>query len=299
MSGREEGETRPVRERFPRSMLARAWSGILGALRRNLTYANVAATVAVLFSMSGAALAAHHYLINSTSQISPKVLKALRSKHDSGATGAQGATGAGGPEGPAGRQGSAGPQGVAGATGVQGPTGPAGPFGATGPQGSTGATGSEGPPGQVQKPASFTATLEPTEHGEETTELFHLPEAEISGFLVCGPGPAPGTVNAYIRLEGPLNARTQSGILGINSNDDPVEETEKVVQAVLLNPTTPTTVAELASNPATPKTNTGQLDASVESASEDAYIAAFLEAAPYGSKPVCTAEGSAFSVPLS
>jgi hypothetical protein len=46
-------------------------------MRRRLTYANVAATLALVFSMSGGALAASHYLIKSTKQISPKVLKSF------------------------------------------------------------------------------------------------------------------------------------------------------------------------------------------------------------------------------
>jgi hypothetical protein len=46
-------------------------------MRRHLTYANVAATLALIFAMSGSALAAKHYLLSSTSQISPKVLKSL------------------------------------------------------------------------------------------------------------------------------------------------------------------------------------------------------------------------------
>ena len=55
-------------------------------MRKHLTYANVAATLALVFAMSGGALAAKHYLINSTKQINPKVLKKLR--------GAKGTTGA-------------------------------------------------------------------------------------------------------------------------------------------------------------------------------------------------------------
>jgi cytoskeletal protein RodZ len=46
-------------------------------MRRRLNYANVTATLALFFAMSGGALAAKHYLINSTKQINPKVLKAL------------------------------------------------------------------------------------------------------------------------------------------------------------------------------------------------------------------------------
>ena len=79
-------------------------------MRRHLTYANVAATLALVFAMSGGALAAKHYLVNSTSQINPKVLKKL--KGNTGATGRPGVTGLPGTpgrEGPAGRTGDRGP----------------------------------------------------------------------------------------------------------------------------------------------------------------------------------------------
>jgi hypothetical protein len=76
------------------------WSGI----RRHLSYANVTATLALVFAMSGGAMAAKHYLINSTGQINPKVLKTLR-----GRTGRPGLTGIEGPSGPAGAPGPSGP----------------------------------------------------------------------------------------------------------------------------------------------------------------------------------------------
>jgi hypothetical protein len=50
-------------------------------MRRRLSYANVVATLALVFAMSGGALAANHYLINSTKQINPKVLKALANQN--------------------------------------------------------------------------------------------------------------------------------------------------------------------------------------------------------------------------
>ena len=71
-------------------------------MRRRITYANVVATLALVFSMTGGALAAQHYLIESTKQISPKVLKKLR-----GRTGKTGATGKAGAAGPAGATGPA------------------------------------------------------------------------------------------------------------------------------------------------------------------------------------------------
>ncbi len=76
---------------------------------RHLSYANVAATLALVLSMSGGALAAKHYLINSASQINPKVLKKLRGT--TGSRGAQGRTGAAGPRGPEGQPGRQGPEG--------------------------------------------------------------------------------------------------------------------------------------------------------------------------------------------
>jgi hypothetical protein len=86
----------------------------MNSLRRHLSYANVVATLALVFAMSGGALAAKHYLINSTKQINPKVLKKLRGNQ--------------GPTGPAGIaiQGPSGFDGAKGARGERGPEGPAG-----------------------------------------------------------------------------------------------------------------------------------------------------------------------------
>jgi hypothetical protein len=76
-------------------------------VRRHLTYANVVATLALVFAMTGGALAAKHYLINSTSQINPKVLQKLRAA--TGKTGAAGSQGKQGLAGPAGGPGPIGP----------------------------------------------------------------------------------------------------------------------------------------------------------------------------------------------
>jgi hypothetical protein len=68
--------------------------------------------------MSGGALAAKHYLLSKTSQISPTVLKALKGKEGPrGLAGAAGTPGAAGKEGAAGREGSAGREGARGETG--------------------------------------------------------------------------------------------------------------------------------------------------------------------------------------
>jgi hypothetical protein len=75
-------------------------------VRRRLSYANVAATLALVFSMTSGALAAKRYLINSTRQINPRVLKALKGRAGpKGATGVPGAPGVAGGQGPMGEPG--------------------------------------------------------------------------------------------------------------------------------------------------------------------------------------------------
>ena len=107
------------------------------AFRRRLTYANVVASLALVFAMSGGAYAAGRYLITSTKQINPKVLRALKgASGKAGAAGPKGAAGAGGP---------------AGQPGAQGPQGPAGGPGKDGVEGKQGKEGKEGPPGPLTK----------------------------------------------------------------------------------------------------------------------------------------------------
>jgi hypothetical protein len=109
-------------------------------MRRRISYANVAATLALVFSMSGGALAATHYLINSTGQINPKVLKKLKGKPGKiGAIGATGATGAIGATGGTGAPGAAGKEGAPGKEGAKGE------------QGSPGVSGYEVVEGNVAK----------------------------------------------------------------------------------------------------------------------------------------------------
>src|ERR1700678_2795970 len=110
-------------------------------LRRHLSYANVAATMALVFAMSGSALAASKefsappksrefsYQITSIDQISPQVQAELK------------ATGKTGPAGPAGAPGT---PGAAGVNGSQGPAGPSGPEGAPGIKGAPGNEGKSG-----------------------------------------------------------------------------------------------------------------------------------------------------------
>jgi hypothetical protein len=95
-------------------------------MRKRITYANVAATLALVLSMSGGALAASHYLINSTKQISPKVLKKL--KGNVGPAGLQGKEGPQGKEGVTGKEGKEGKQGIPGPVNLAKLEKVAGPF---------------------------------------------------------------------------------------------------------------------------------------------------------------------------
>ena len=111
-------------------------------IRRHLSYANVAATLALVFAMSSGALAANRYLINSSKQINPNVLKKIKGAAGktgvAGKKGASGAVGAGGPTGAVGAGGAAGQEGVPGKEGSAGREGTPGKNGATGEVGATG-----------------------------------------------------------------------------------------------------------------------------------------------------------------
>jgi hypothetical protein len=120
-------------------------------LRRHITYANIAATMAVVFAMSGGAYALsgnNHAPAASASAASAHAGKVKKRSKGAvgargpagpkGAAGATGAVGAQGLQGPAGERGPAGEKGAAGAAGKEGAQGPAGP---AGPQGVPGVKG--------------------------------------------------------------------------------------------------------------------------------------------------------------
>lgn len=73
-------------------------------MRRKPSITTAIACLALFLATTGSAIAAGHYLVSSTSQIKPSVLKALKGKR--------------GPAGPAGSQGAQGPAGTAGAAGT-------------------------------------------------------------------------------------------------------------------------------------------------------------------------------------
>jgi hypothetical protein len=93
-------------------------------IRMRLTYANIVATFALVFAMSGGAYAAGKFLVTSTKQIKPSVLSQLKGKAGhAGAPGAAGPAGAVGPAGPVGPQGAAGAKGENGKDGTPGANG--------------------------------------------------------------------------------------------------------------------------------------------------------------------------------
>jgi hypothetical protein len=83
--------------------------------------ATIIAMLALFVALSGSAIAASDYLITSTRQIKPSVLRALRGK--------QGRRGVPGPEGKAGEKGEPGTEGEAGTEGNAGSEGKVGPSG--------------------------------------------------------------------------------------------------------------------------------------------------------------------------
>ncbi len=177
---------------------------MFSALRSRLSYANVVATLALVFAMSGGALAASKFLITSTKQIKPSVLSQLK-----GRGGARGPVGPVGPAGPAGAQGPQGAQGAAGAGGKAGADGAAGESvvsaalnpgeAACGGLGGSkftvggkettacnGAKGEPGEPGQPGQPGTtgFTKFLPKGETETGTWAALGIPPHEFYGWLV-------------------------------------------------------------------------------------------------------------------
>ena len=143
---------------------------MFSAIRRrlHLSPATAIAVLALVFAMSGGAYAASRYVITSTKQISPKVLKDLQ-----GRAGAKGATGATGPAGAAGAKGETG---AAGSAGAKGETGPAGEPGKKGTNGLSGKAGAEGKEGKEGSPWTDGGTLPSgsSEKGAWSTSI-HVP----------------------------------------------------------------------------------------------------------------------------
>jgi Collagen triple helix repeat (20 copies) len=186
-------------------------------MRRHLNYANVTATIALVFAMSGGALAANHYLINSTKQINPKVLKKL--KGATGKAGAAGAIGAAGPAGLAGSPGKEGAPGKEGKEGAKGNTGEPGPLLTTLPSGKTetgsfvgaqytasSATGISFVIPQISYPYPLASEPTPEVIQEGGSSTAHCPGSSTA------PTAAPGFLCIYVSLaseiEGSVNTES-------------------------------------------------------------------------------------------
>src|SRR6201990_3000787 len=105
----------------------------MGFLRRHLTYANVAASLALFLALGGAAYAATQLPKNSvgTNQIRKEAVTAAKIAKKTRKQ-LQGSRGPAGPQGPQGKTGKQGAKGATGARGAQGNTGAPGIDG-TGP----------------------------------------------------------------------------------------------------------------------------------------------------------------------
>ena len=141
-------------------------------------FVNVVVVFVLVFAMSGGAFAASKFLITSTKQIKPSVLKQLQGKR-----GAVGPVGAPGPQGPVGLRGEA------GAPGVAGKEGPAG-------------TGKEGPAGKEGSPWTAGGTL-PSGKTEQGQWAISGSAAEHEIRYVAVSYPIPLSVEPVAHLIGP------------------------------------------------------------------------------------------------
>jgi hypothetical protein len=151
-------------------------SRVATAIRHNLV-----AWLALFVAMGGTSIAASHYIITSTKQIKPSVLRQLHGGR--GSAGVRGATGLQGPAGSPGPQGNEGPQGKEGSQGKeasQGKEGPQGKEGVTevkyekegreGKEGKEGKEGREGIEGKEGKKGEKGEKGEEGEKGEKGEE---------------------------------------------------------------------------------------------------------------------------------
>jgi hypothetical protein len=153
------------------------------------------ALFALVLSMGGgAALAAKHYLISSTSQISPKVLTKLKGK-----TGPQGKTGL------QGSQGLQGPQGIKGDAGANGTNGINGTNGVAIVQRTT---GSATPGDDAGDPANTTLSNASFSNPAANTDNLFFAKATFTPPTTCTLS-HPSEENAFVGAGGQVDSNTQ------------------------------------------------------------------------------------------
>jgi hypothetical protein len=228
-------------------------------IRRRMTYTNLVLTLVLVFAMTGGAYAAKKYLITSTKQISPTVLKQLQGK-----AGPAGTPGPQGPAGPVGSAGSAGTAGAKGEKGNQGEGGPRGGSGSTGPKGSVGTTGPAGATGPEGVCGTSNCTL-PSGASEK-------------GQWVVG---------------GPPNSAARSFVVSSISFTIPLKEAPTTTQVIEIGETVP---AGCNGSSGAPEAEPGNLCIFVDSSTNalgvastpgaDSAIGAVVEALPSGTEDV-------------
>jgi hypothetical protein len=215
-------------------------------IRRHLTYANVVATMALLFAMGGSALAADQiaspaktkskeftaetqskefsYLITSVSQISPRVQAELKATERAGPAG---------PVGPAGTPGTPGSQGAPGLSGAPGVSGVEGVQGKEGTEGKPGEQGVRGEKGETGE-AGLSVLSQP----EQETLKSILPYVK---YVVAGVGGKPtiqisGANVQILDGEGSTEATNGAGNLIIGYDENPSAEPQTGSHNLVLGP---------------------------------------------------------------
>jgi Collagen triple helix repeat (20 copies) len=169
---------------------------VIRAIRRNIV-----AWLALFLALTGTSMAASRYIISSTGQIKPTVLKTLR-----GTRGATGATGAQGKEGPPGAAGADPARAEAGPRGESGPPGETGPRGAPGAVGARGERGESGPKGEAGTALAYayiSKTGEIEQADSKNVEGAHVETPEPGVYCISGLDFTPHNVVATMDANEP------------------------------------------------------------------------------------------------
>jgi len=248
---------------------------------KHLSYANVAATLALVFSLTGGAFAATHYLITSTSQLSPKVIRQLR-----------------GHRGPKGERG---PQGVEGERGPQGGRGRPGPIGAAGSAGGSGEGG-----GEALKAQRFHQAVRIASNSKGEAIQFTLVRAgEVTISLICEEVPLVDIVAGALVATGPEGTTADFGNIVANERGEaPEVYTELASEKELGVPEAETgkvpaeQLAIIGANPSAPSSNHGFIHGTIMNASQVLDLDAVLTITPSSNlaQPECSVTGNVFQM---